>query len=193
SFSRDWSSDVCSSDLATARGLAVGFTLSKTDDQLLTQLTHRQGVDSVVDCLATDVIFFKGWDFHRAQLTANLLRGVTFTQHVDHQTEQFLAGYQLAPRAAAKPALPCQALGVHSSVAASRQAVTLQLSADRQWAAVELSSDLPLAHALQASNFNGRAFFNIEFCVCHAHTLPEVRCCTQFLPPPFLHKDAIWR
>jgi len=80
-----------------------------------------------------------------------------------------------------------------SSVAALRQAVTLQLSADRQWAAVELSSDLPLAHALQASNFNGRAFFNIEFCVFHAHTLPEVRCCTQFLPPPFLHKDAIWR
>src|SRR5690554_4472282 len=38
-----------------------------------------------------------------------------------------------------------------------------------------------------------RAFFNIEFCVFHAHTLPEVRCCTQFLPPPFLHKDAIWR
>src|SRR3546814_9036461 len=89
----DWSSDVCSSDLPARR-----LALAQTDDQLLTQLTHWQGIDRVVDRLATDVGISQVGYVHAAQLAGNLLGRQTLTQHMGHQFEALATRQQFSHR-----------------------------------------------------------------------------------------------
>src|SRR5690606_889982 len=76
---------------------AGGFALPQADDQLLAQLADRQGVDRVVDRFAADVGVFEVWKFHGAELAGNLLGRKAFSQQMDDQLEQLVAGNQLLP------------------------------------------------------------------------------------------------
>src|SRR5690606_1443318 len=78
----------------SARRLA----LAQADDQFLAQLTDRQGIDRVIDRLATDVGITKAGYVHAAQFAGNLLGRQTIPQHVDNEVEAFGAGHQLARR-----------------------------------------------------------------------------------------------
>jgi hypothetical protein len=49
------------------------LALAQADDQLLTQLADRQGIDHVIDRLSTDVGISAIWHVHAAQLAGNLL------------------------------------------------------------------------------------------------------------------------
>ena len=52
---------------------ACRFALAQADDQFLTQLADRQGIDRVIDRLTTDVGISKAGNLHVAQLAGNLL------------------------------------------------------------------------------------------------------------------------
>ena len=67
------------------------FALAQSDNQLFAQFTDRQGIDRVIDRLATDAGFFKAGYVHAAQLAGNLLGRQMLTQHMGHQLEALTA------------------------------------------------------------------------------------------------------
>src|SRR3546814_7141526 len=83
---------------ATRARPARRLALAQTDDQLLTQLTHWQGIDRVVDRLATDVGISQVGYVHAAQLAGNLLGRQTLTQHMGHQFEALATRQQFSHR-----------------------------------------------------------------------------------------------
>jgi len=66
---------------------ASRFALAQTDDQLLAQFTDQQGIDRVVDRLATDVGISEAGHVHTAELAGNLPGRQTLTKHVSRQFE----------------------------------------------------------------------------------------------------------
>src|SRR5690554_6585354 len=154
----------------SARRLA----LAQADDQFLAQLTDRQGIDRVIDRLATDVGITKAGYVHVAQLGGNLLGRQTIPQHVDNEVEAFGAGHQLARR-------PTRlATGLHSPlrrpgrVVPAGVTVATHLTADGRGRAVDQAGDPAQAEALGMTDLNGGAFFNAEFGIGHrGNTVPE--------------------
>ncbi len=68
----------------TVFGALALATLAQTDDQLLAQLTDRQGINRVIDRLAADVSISEVGYVHAAQLAGNLPGRQTLTQHMSH-------------------------------------------------------------------------------------------------------------
>ncbi|PAV66370.1 hypothetical protein WR25_04289 [Diploscapter pachys] len=87
------------------------LALAQAPDQLLAQLTHRQGIDRAIDRLATNVNVFKTGNIHAAQLAGNLLGREVFSQQHHHQLKQFAAQHQLLLRATDLSTLTHVALG----------------------------------------------------------------------------------
>ena len=102
---------VASIDLPTA-GLSRGFPLPQAVDQLLPQLTDRQGVDGTVDRFTADVGVSKVRNHHTLELAADLFGRQALTQHVLNQGEPGTSWQQLALWATAYSAIMATLLSV---------------------------------------------------------------------------------
>ena len=154
----------------SARGLA----LAQADDQLLTQLADRQGIDRVIDRLATDVGISEIGYVHTAQLAGNLLGRQTLTQHVGHQFEALATRQQLSHRSTNLAAGLHLLLGHAGRVAAAGLSIAAQLPADGRRRSGDQAGNPAQAQALGMTDLNGGAFFNAEFGIRHrGSTVPE--------------------
>ena len=158
---------------ATARS-SRALALTQADDQLLTQLANRQGVDRVIDGLTTDVGVFKTGNAHAAQLAGNLLWRKALAQQGDNQLKQFAAGQQPSLRPTGLAPGKSSALSSMGNVRSFRPTVTTQLSADCGWTTAQQTGDCSLTQAVQLADLDRDAFFNAEFVIGHrADTLPK--------------------
>ncbi|MNZ53951.1 hypothetical protein D3C78_718420 [compost metagenome] len=146
--------------------------MPQTDDQLLAQLANWQGIDRVIDRLATDVGIFEFGEFHGAQLAGNLFGRKAFAQQVDHQIEQLRTRHKLFPRPAYPATLTHRALGLVCDVLALCVPVAPDLAADSGGTAFEHPGNLALAHASQQADLDVGALFDAEFVVRHGNTVP---------------------
>ena len=143
------------------------LALAQTKDQLLAQLTDGQGIDRVVDRLATDVGISKTGYVHTAQLAGNLLGRQTLAQHMDHQFKALTTWQQLShgPTSLAADLHPL--LSHAGRVAASCISIAAHLSADRRRGSVDQAGNPAQAEALGMTNLNGGTLFNAEFGIRH--------------------------
>ena len=159
---------------ATRARPARRLALAQTDDQLLTQLTHWQGIDRVVDRLATDVGISQVGYVHAAQLAGNLLGRQTLTQHMGHQFEALATRQQFSHRSTNLAAGLHLLLGQAGRVATASTSVTAQLTADGRRGSVDQAGNPAQAEALGTTDLNGGALFNAEFGIRHrGSTVPE--------------------
>lgn len=148
---------------ATRARPARRLALAQTDDQLLTQLTHWQGIDRVVDRLATDVGISEARYVHVAQLAGNLFGRQTLTQHMNHQFEALAPRQQLSARSTDLAAGLHLLLGRAGRVAATDISIAAQLSTDGRRRPIDQASNPVQAEALGVADLDGGAFFNAEF------------------------------
>jgi len=143
------------------------LALAQTKDQLLAQLTDGQGIDRVVDRLATDVGISKTGYVHTAQLAGNLLGRQTLAQHMDHQFKALTTWQQLShgPTSLAADLHPL--LSHAGRVAASCISIAAHLSADRRRGSVDQAGNPAQAEALGMTNLNGGTLCNAEFGIRH--------------------------
>ena len=154
----------------SARRLA----LTQADDQLLAQLTDRQGIDRVIDRLTTDVGVFQAGDVHAAQLAGNLLGRQTLTQHMGHQLEALATRQQFSHRSTNLTAGLYLLLSDTGRVTTTGISVAAQLPADGRRRSVDQAGNLAQAKALGMTDLNGDALFNAEFGIRHrGSTVPE--------------------
>ena len=124
------------------------LALTQTDDQLLAQLTDRQGIDRVVDRLATDVGISEIGYVHAAQLAGNLLGRQTLAQHMGYQLEALAPRQQLSHRSTNLAAGLHLLLGHAGRVGTARPSIATQLPADGRRGSVDQAGDLAQAEAL---------------------------------------------
>ena len=166
-------------DLATSIDAARArpsrrLALAQADNQLLAQLADRQGIDRVIDRLATDVGISEAGYVHVAQLAGNLFGRQTFTQHMGHQLEAFTARQQLSHRSTNLTAGLHQLLGHAGRVAATGVSIAPPLPADGRRGTVDQASNPAQAEALGMTDLNDCALFNAEFGIRHrGNTVPE--------------------
>jgi len=165
--------DLATSIHPTRARAAAGFALPQADDQLLAKLAHRQRVDGVVDGLAADVHVFKFWEFHTSKFAGNLLRRKALPQQVDHKVEQFCAWLKLAGRPTDRAPLVHSLLGLAGRIGRCKSGITTKLPADGRGAPIQHSGYGSLAKALELAKLDRNAFFNTEFLVRHAYTVPD--------------------
>lgn len=153
---------------------ASRFALAQTDDQLLAQFTDQQGIDRVVDRLATDVGISEAGHVHTAELAGNLPGRQTLTKHVSHQFETLGTWHQLARGAADLASASHAPLGATGRVAAVGIPVAAQLPADSRGRSVDQVSNPAQAEALDLTELNGGALYNAEFGIRHrGSTVPK--------------------
>lgn len=150
------------------------LALAQTDDQFLAQLTDRQGIDRVIDRLATDVGITQAGYVHVAQLAGNLLGRQTLSQHMNHQVEALSSGQQLARRPTDLATSLHPLLGHAGRVLTTGITVAAQLTADGRGGSVDQAGNPAQAEALGVTNLNGGALFDAEFGIGHrGNTVPE--------------------
>ena len=153
---------------------ACRLALPQADDQLLAQFTDRQGIDRVIDRLATDVGISEAGNVHAAQLAGNLLGRQTFTEHMRHQLEALTTPQQLSLRSTHLAASLHLLLGRVGRVAATDISIAAQLPADGRRGSVDQAGNPTQAEALGMTDLNGGALFNAEFGIRHrGSTVPE--------------------
>jgi hypothetical protein len=122
--------DLAASIHAARTRPARRLALAQAGNQLLTQLTDLQGIDRVVDRLATGVGISEAGYVHAAQLAGNLLGRQTLTKHMGHQLEAFTAWQQLALGRADLAPDSHLLLGRTSRVTTADLSITAHLAAD---------------------------------------------------------------
>ena len=167
---RDLTAPIHTARARPARRLA----LAQADDQLLAQFTDRQGIDRVIDRLATDVGISEAGNVHAAQLAGNLLGRQTLTQHMRHQFEALATRQQLLLRSTHLTAGLHLLLGHAGRVAATGISIAAQLPADGRRGSVDQAGNPAQAETLGMTDLNGGALFNAEFGIRHRDsTVPE--------------------
>ena len=153
---------------------ACRLALPQADDQLLAQFTDRQGIDRVIDRLATDVGISEAGNVHAAQLAGNLLGRQTLTEHMRHQLEALTTRQQLSLRSTHLAASLHLLLGRVGRVSATDISIAAQLPADGRRGSVDQAGNPTQAEALDMTDLNGGALFNAEFGIRHrGSTVPE--------------------
>src|SRR5690554_1312433 len=104
-------------------------------NEFLAQLTHRQGINCVVNRLVTDVGIFK-FRKHTAQVTGNLLRGEAVTEHFLDHLEQLTAWHQFTLGTTSDPASLRVLVGTIGGVVAISITIAPNLPADGGWRAL---------------------------------------------------------
>ena len=166
---RDQAAPIHTAIARSARRLA----LAQADDKLLAQFTDRQGIDRVIDRLATDVGISEAGNVHAAQLAGNLLGRQTLAQHMGHQLEALTTRQELSFRSTALAAGLHLLLGHAGRVAATDISIAAQLPADGRRGSGDQAGNPTQAETLGMTDLND-ALFNAEFGVRHrGSTVPE--------------------
>lgn len=122
--------DLAAAIYAARSGPARRLTRAQAGDQFLAQFTGRQGIDRVVDCLASDVGLSEARNAHAAQLAGKLLGMQTLTWHMGYQPEAFFTREQLSHRAEGQAARLHLLLGHTRPIDTAGSSIAAQLPAD---------------------------------------------------------------
>jgi hypothetical protein len=165
--------DLSTAIYSTRAGAAGSLALPQTNDQLLAKLAYWQRVDGVVDGFAADVNVFKFWEFHTSKFAGNLLRREVLSQQVDQEVEQFATRFKLARRPTGLAAVTHLLVGLAGRIGRGLGSITTKLTADGRGAAFKHPGNGSLAQTLKLAELDRDAFFNTEFLIGHAHTVPD--------------------